>query len=110
MARSAAAIESVEYEKAQLHAVACQRELSGVFERCDCIITPSCAGEATPDLAGVTNSAFNRLWTLMHAPCVSIPAYLGPHGMPVGIQIVGPQGADARTIALAASIAQALPK
>ena len=102
------AIDDATYDKAQLHAIACQRALRQIFERCDCIITPSACGEATADLTGVTNSAFNRIWTLMYAPCVSIPAYIGPNGMPVGIQIVGPQGSDTRTVALSKTIAKAL--
>jgi Asp-tRNA(Asn)/Glu-tRNA(Gln) amidotransferase A subunit family amidase len=110
MARSALTMDNACYEKAQLHAFACQHQLSGVFRRCDCIITPSCCGEATPDLTAVSNSAFNRIWTLMRAPCVSVPAYTGPNGMPVGIQIVGPPGTDARTIALSDCVARALSK
>jgi Asp-tRNA(Asn)/Glu-tRNA(Gln) amidotransferase A subunit family amidase len=107
-ARSAAMIGHADYDKAQLHALACQCELRGVFQRCDCIITPSCCGEATSDLTAVSNSAFNRIWTLMRAPCVSVPAYAGPNGMPVGIQIVGPPGGDARNIALSDTIAKVL--
>ncbi len=107
-ARAAVAIDDAAYDKAQLHAIACQRALRQIFERCDCIITPSACGEATADLTGVTNSAFNRIWTLMYAPCVSVPAYAGPNGMPVGIQIVGPQGSDTRTVALSETIAKAL--
>jgi hypothetical protein len=61
MAHSASTIDNARYEKAQLHAVACQHELRSLFERCDCIITPSCCGEATPDLTAVSNSAFNRI-------------------------------------------------
>jgi Asp-tRNA(Asn)/Glu-tRNA(Gln) amidotransferase A subunit family amidase len=110
LARSAPAIDNARYEKAQLHAIACQRELSRIFECWDCIITPSCCGEATPDLTAVSNSAFNRIWTLMRAPCVSFPAFAGPHGMRVGIQIVGRPGTDARTIALSTNIAEALSK
>jgi Asp-tRNA(Asn)/Glu-tRNA(Gln) amidotransferase A subunit family amidase len=89
------------YDKAQVHAAAARRALADVLGRCDVIITPAAAGEAPADLVSVSNSAFNRLWTLMHGPCVSIPAYTGPNGMPVGLQVVGPVGSDDRTIALA---------
>lgn len=89
------------YDKAQVHAAAARRALDDVLGRCDVIITPAAAGEAPADLVSVSNSAFNRLWTLMHGPCVSIPAYTGPNGMPVGLQVVGPVGSDDRTIALA---------
>jgi amidase len=108
MRRTAPTIDAARYEKAQLHAVECQRVLGEIFERCDVIITPSACGEATRDLTGVSDSAFNRIWTLMHGPCISIPAFKGPHGMPVGIQVVGPVGSDARTIALAQSISDVL--
>jgi Asp-tRNA(Asn)/Glu-tRNA(Gln) amidotransferase A subunit family amidase len=108
MRRTAPTIDLARYEKAQLHALACQRELADVFTRCDVIITPSAVGEATPDLTGVSNSSFNRIWTLMHGPCVSIPAFTGPNGLPVGIQVVGPVGSDARTIACAQSVGSVL--
>jgi amidase len=108
MRRMGPTIDAARYEKAQLHAIECQRALGEIFERCDVIITPSACGEATRDLKGVSDSAFNRIWTLMHGPCISIPAFQGPHGMPVGIQVVGPVGSDARTIALAQSISGVL--
>jgi Asp-tRNA(Asn)/Glu-tRNA(Gln) amidotransferase A subunit family amidase len=104
MRRAAPSIDAAHYEKAQLHALECQRALGEIFDRCDVIVTPSACGEATRDLTGVSDSAFNRIWTLMHGPCISIPAFKGPHGMPVGIQVVGPVGSDARTIALAQCI------
>jgi Asp-tRNA(Asn)/Glu-tRNA(Gln) amidotransferase A subunit family amidase len=108
MARSAPMISDATYEKAQLHAIDCKRELHRLFERCDCILTPSACGEATPDLTGVSDSVFNRIWTLMHTPCVSVPAYAGPHGMPVGIQIVGAPRTDARTLSIAETIGKVL--
>ena len=104
MRRMGPTIDAARYEKAQLHAIECQRALGEIFERCDVIITPSACGEATLDLEGVSDSAFNGIWTLMHGPCINIPAFQGPHGMPVGIQVVGPVGSDARTIALAQCI------
>ena len=36
----------------------------------------------------------------MHTPCATIPAYEGPNGMPVGVQIVGPVGSDDRMLGL----------
>jgi Asp-tRNA(Asn)/Glu-tRNA(Gln) amidotransferase A subunit family amidase len=82
--------------------------MAEIFSSCDVILTPSTCGEATTDLAGISNSAFNRTWTLLQGPCVNIPAYCGPNGMPVGVQIVGPVGSDSRTLAFAQAIAAAL--
>lgn len=96
------------YDKAQLHAVQCQRATAEMFTQCDILITPSTAGEAIADVVSVSNSAFNRIWTLMHVPCVTIPAFAGPNGMPVGLQVVGPVGSDDRVIALSQAIADSL--
>ena len=100
--------DEAQYARAQAHSLACQRALAKLFERCDAIITPSTCGEAVADLVSVSNSAFNRVWTLMRGPCLTIPAYMGPNGMPVGLQVVGPVGEDGRTIALAGWIAARL--
>jgi Asp-tRNA(Asn)/Glu-tRNA(Gln) amidotransferase A subunit family amidase len=100
--------DEAQYELAQAHALACRRALAKLFERCDAIITPSACGEAVADLESVSNSAFNRVWTLMWGPCLTIPAFNGPNGMPVGLQVVGPAGEDDRTIALADWIATRL--
>ena len=102
MARS---ITEAHYDAAHAHASRCRHSLAQTMAGCDVLLTPSTCGEAPADLEGVSNSAFNRIWTLMHVPCVSIPAYTGPNGMPVGIQVVGPIGSDARTLAVAEAIA-----
>jgi Asp-tRNA(Asn)/Glu-tRNA(Gln) amidotransferase A subunit family amidase len=96
------------YDKAQLHAVQCQRATAEMFAHCDILITPSTAGEAIADVVSISNSAFNRIWTLMHVPCVTIPAFTGPNGMPVGLQVVGPVGSDDHMIALSQTVADAL--
>ena len=44
----------------------------------------------------------------MHVPCLTIPAYKGPNGMPVGVQVVGPIGSDRETMSAAQAIAAAL--
>jgi Asp-tRNA(Asn)/Glu-tRNA(Gln) amidotransferase A subunit family amidase len=97
-----------QFDKAELHVIACMAAMAEIFSTCDVVLTPSTCGEATTDLTGISNSAFNRTWTLLQGPCVNIPAYRGPNGMPVGVQIVGPVGSDSRTLAFAQTIATAL--
>jgi len=49
----------------------------------------------------------NRLWTLLHGPCITVPAGEGPAGLPLGVQLIGvPSGnhvdrADAQLLAVA---------
>ena len=105
---AASRVDQTQFDKAQLHVVQCQLAMAEVFKGCDAIITPSTSGEAIADVVSVSNSAFNRIWTLLHVPCVTIPAFEGPNGMPVGLQVVGPIGDDDRIIALAQGIAHAV--
>ena len=106
--KTASQIDQAQFDKAELHVIACMRAMAEIFSSCDVVLTPSTCGEATTDLTGVSNSAFNRTWTVLQGPCVNIPAYRGPNGMPVGIQIVGPVGSDSRTLAVAQAISATL--
>jgi Asp-tRNA(Asn)/Glu-tRNA(Gln) amidotransferase A subunit family amidase len=41
---------------------------------------------------------------------VAVPAGIGPGGLPVAVQLVGPWGEDARTLAAAAFVEDALAR
>jgi amidase len=96
------------YERAQWHAIECQRALSDIFRQVDVLLTPSAPGEAPADLESISSSVFNRTWTLMQTPCVTLPTATGPNGMPVGIQLVGPIGCDLKILSAAQAIAELL--
>ena len=36
----------------------------------------------------------NRIWTLLGVPCINLPRHTGPRGLPVGVTLAGPIGAD----------------
>ena len=44
------------------------------------------------------------LATALHLPATTVPAGLAASGLPVGAQLIGPPGGDARTLALAQAI------
>lgn len=74
----------------------------------DAWVTPAVPGEApawSPDDSG--SAVFNRLFTALHAPCVSLPAGFGPRGLPLSIQLVAARNRDQELIA-AASVVEAL--
>jgi Asp-tRNA(Asn)/Glu-tRNA(Gln) amidotransferase A subunit family amidase len=97
-----------QYAKAVAYAAECRRRLRDLAGDADAILTPSATGEAPLGLGSTGNTAMNRLWTLLHGPCVTVPAGDGPAGMPMGIQIVGLPGADARALAVARWVEGAL--
>ena len=82
--------------------------LAEIFNGVDILITPSALGVAPTDLMSIETNNFNYLWTLMYTPCVSLPAFTGPHGLPIGLQVIGPQNEDQETLKLASWIDNAI--
>lgn len=78
-----------------------------LLDGCDGLITPAAPGEAPVGLP-TGDPVFNKPWTLLHVPALSVPAGVGPLGLPVGVQVIGRIGSDAETLALAAFIEDAL--
>lgn len=97
-----------DYDGARAAAAAARAALGGIFETFPVLLTPSTAGEAPADLEGVSVSSFNRTWTLMHGPAITLPFATGPAGMPLGVQLVARPGADAALISWSAEIADIL--
>ena len=80
--------------------VACIAAMARFFEGYDAILTPAAAGEAPKGILWTGNPDFNRLWTFLGTPCVSLPVGSGPNGLPVGLQLVGARGNDRFLLAL----------
>jgi Asp-tRNA(Asn)/Glu-tRNA(Gln) amidotransferase A subunit family amidase len=78
----------------------CRARLNEAFADCHVMLSPSAAGEA-PDLSTTGDPVMNQMWTLLHAPCITLPAGTGPRGLPVGLQLVGRLHDDARLLAAA---------
>ncbi|AET92927.1 amidase [Burkholderia sp. YI23] len=83
----------------------CRAELDAVFGDYDVIVTPASRGEAPEGLMSTGDAVFNSMWTLLHVPCVAIPCTHGPKGLPVGVQLIGPQMGDARLLRIASRVA-----
>lgn len=81
--------------------------LPGVMEGFDILITPSAPGYAPAGLEWTGDPMFNSLWTGLLVPCVTVPASVGPEGLPLGVQIVAGIGADKAALHWAEWIAAA---
>ena len=67
----------------------------------DAVLTPPALGEApTPETTG--DPRFCSRWSLLGVPAATVPTGRGPHGLPLGLQLVGGEGEDARLLAAAA--------
>jgi Asp-tRNA(Asn)/Glu-tRNA(Gln) amidotransferase A subunit family amidase len=68
----------------------------------DGVLTPSTTGVPPVGLSFTGDPVFSRAWTLIGAPCVSLPLAWTADGLPAGLQLVGAPGTDARTLSAAA--------
>lgn len=57
-----------------------------------------------PGLSATGDPVFNKVWTLLHGPALTLPAPGDPGRLPVGLQIVGRLGDDAGVLSAAARI------
>ncbi len=95
---AAAATPREKYDEAMRHARRCRQLLAGCFADCDVLLTPSAPGEAPAGIGSNGSSLFNRTWTLLGVPCVTLPAGRGASGLPLGVQFVAGYDEDRRVL------------
>ena len=101
-------IGPAEYEAGQAVATQARAAAAHWWQGCDMLLTPSAPDEAPDGYTSTGPSSFNRVWTLLGAPCINVPGAVGDHGAPMGVQLIAPLGADARLLAVARQLEQTL--
>jgi Asp-tRNA(Asn)/Glu-tRNA(Gln) amidotransferase A subunit family amidase len=71
--------------------------IAEIFKEYDAIITPASVGVA-PKGTATGSPVFCSLWTLTGLPALSLPLLTGEGGMPLGVQLIGERGDDARLL------------
>lgn len=104
----AQALTAAEYDDARRSAHRARRGLKDVFAEFDAILTYSATGRAPRGLGSTGDPRFNRLWTLMGVPCVSLP--VPGDGLPLGVQVIARFGGDGQALAVAGLIETALAR
>jgi amidase len=99
---------AADYGTALRVAADCRHAFHRVMSGYDALLTPSTVGEAPEGLDSTGDPTFNRDWTLLHAPCLHLPVGTGPHGMPMGVQLVGDVFTDAHLLSTADVLHRAL--
>ena len=95
-------VTAVEWHQAVAMAANLRGSLAPWFDRFDAILTPAATGEAPVGLESTGSPVFCTIWSLLGLPAISLPLLRGPAGMPLGVQLVGRSGEDARVLRAAA--------
>jgi Asp-tRNA(Asn)/Glu-tRNA(Gln) amidotransferase A subunit family amidase len=102
-------ISADDYDAARRAASRGRQVLANCMADYDVALTPSAPGAAPRGFTTTGNAMFNRLWTLMGAPCVNVPG-MTDNGLPLGMQIVGRFGRDRTTLEAALFVERAIGK
>jgi Asp-tRNA(Asn)/Glu-tRNA(Gln) amidotransferase A subunit family amidase len=105
---NAATIDSDSYDEARRTARRARQAFANLMADTDAMLTPAAPGAAPPGLGSTGDPMFNRLWTLLGAPCVNVAGLRDSHGMPLGVQIVGRFARDRTALEAALFVEQAL--
>jgi Asp-tRNA(Asn)/Glu-tRNA(Gln) amidotransferase A subunit family amidase len=97
-------IDGADYLAMRQRALAGRQALARLFDGVDALLYPPAQGEADEGIADSGSAQFGALWSLMHVPCVCVPAARGPRGLPMGVQVIGAYGDDLRTLQAAAFV------
>ncbi len=72
-----------------------------VFEDYHGVLTPSSPGVALKGLKNTGTAEFNKVWSYLGTPCISLPLLEGENNLPLGIQMVGDRYDDHRFLGVA---------
>lgn len=95
-----ALVDAPAYDKACAALPAVHAALAEAMADVDVLLAPSAPGSGPERFELHRSAAFNTPWTLLKMPALNVPAYF-ENGLPVGVQVIGRCGEDARTLAAA---------
>jgi len=99
-------ITAVDYRKAIENRAHVAAAIEPLFERFDAIACPATFGTAPPASEGTGDPLMCTLWTYLGVPAISLPLLEGADGLPLGVQLVGRHGDDARLLRTARALMQ----
>jgi aspartyl-tRNA(Asn)/glutamyl-tRNA(Gln) amidotransferase subunit A len=94
-------IPGVDYLRAQKIKRLFRRDMEGVMQKYDCLLTPSISSPAPPGLSSTGNPWFQVPWSLSGLPAINLPSGLSKEGLPLGIQLIGGAFEEGKLLAVA---------
>ncbi|GAC1552315.1 MAG: hypothetical protein NVS3B16_27000 [Vulcanimicrobiaceae bacterium] len=105
--REGSATPLAAYESALAEREVLRGSIANIFAGAGGLVTLCALGEA-PERGTTGDARYVRPWTFFGVPAIAVPAAIGSHGLPVGVQLVGPMGTDADLLAAAELLESAL--
>lgn len=111
-------VTAVEYLQAQRYRTGLREQLLAALQDVDVIMVPTLPftaprkGQHLVEIGSNTenvltgNMKFNALASLGGLPAISLPAGFDQSGLPIGMQLIGPDGSEGKLLALAARFQQ----
>jgi Asp-tRNA(Asn)/Glu-tRNA(Gln) amidotransferase A subunit family amidase len=100
-------VRAIDYQRALRAIEPAHEGFLELFEqRYDAILTPAAPGAAPKGLTSTGDPSFCTLWTFCGMPAVSLPLLQNADGLPIGVQLVGARGGDARLLRTARWLAK----
>ena len=72
-----------------------------VFEDYHGVLSPASPGVAPKGLKSTGSAEFNKVWSYLGTPCISLPLLQGESKMPLGVQLIGAKFDDHRFLGVA---------
>jgi Asp-tRNA(Asn)/Glu-tRNA(Gln) amidotransferase A subunit family amidase len=91
-------VSAVQYRQAQERIEVINQGFEAVFENFDALLTPATLGTAPRGLESTGDPLMCTLWTYAGMPAITLPLLQGANGLPLGVQLVGQRGDDARLL------------
>jgi Asp-tRNA(Asn)/Glu-tRNA(Gln) amidotransferase A subunit family amidase len=92
------ALPALDYQKALARIPLLNAAFAAIFREFDVLLTPSAPGSAPHGLDNTGDPAFCTLWTFCGMPAINLPLMRSTDGLPLGVQLVGSRGDDARLL------------
>ena len=72
-----------------------------VFEDYHGVLSPCSTGVADKGLKSTGSADFNKVWSYLHTPAISLPLLQGESNLPLGVQLIGDKYDDQRFLGIA---------
>ena len=72
-----------------------------VFEDYHGVLSPASPGVAPTGLKSTGTAEFNKVWSYLGTPCISLPLLEGENNLPLGVQLIGNKYDDHRFLGVA---------